>query len=274
MVVALALFNISNGFNLTGITLPTFNNSAKVNANTTNASDPNVTFENGIQVMRMNQSYNGYSPNTFTVQKGIPVKWVVNSQDAYSCAASIFSPQLGIKKILSEGENIIEFTPNQLGKVKFTCSMGMFTGIINVVDSVNIGKTGDESSCKLQDTVNTSETVTGCAIGENTLVPVVEREDVEGDNSETQLLKATYTLSEDIQPNNFTVKANVSVKLEVLAKDSGYGCMGSIALPGLSKEYYNLQQGQKAVFNFTPTKIGTYKIACAMGVPRGTITVQ
>jgi plastocyanin domain-containing protein len=49
--------------------------------------------------------------------------------------------------------------------------------------------------------------------------------------------------------------------------------MGSVALPGLARPYYLFQKGEKAVFNFTPTQKGTYKITCAMGVPRGTITV-
>ena len=50
--------------------------------------------------------------------------------------------------------------------------------------------------------------------------------------------------------------------------------MGSIALPGLSQTIDVFTQGKTTVFEFTPTKPGSYPITCAMGVPRGTIIVE
>lgn len=280
-VIALSLFNISNGLNLTGLTLPSVSNSSARSGS--KVSDPNVTIENGVQLVRMTQSGNGYSPRSFTIQKGIPVKWIITSTNANTCAASIFSSQLGIRKYLSVGENIIEFTPSETGTIKFSCSMGMYTGSFNVVDGA-VSNTGSYNNA-----VSYAATSAGgscgssgggcvCGGGAKNIQPSanVKAENVpstDDANTQVQLIEATYSVDKDIQPNNFTVKINIPVRFEIDVKDDGYGCMGSMALPGLAQDYYPLQKGQKIVFNFTPTKTGTYKITCAMGVPRGTITV-
>ena len=140
MVMGLSVFNISNGLNLAGVPLPVFGVVKTVSATPTSVIyDPNVTLENGVQVVRMTQNYNGYSPRAFTIQKGVPVKWIITSTSSNSCAASIFSAQLGIRRYLKLGENIIEFTPSDIGSIKFSCSMGMYVGSFNVVDVSGVG---------------------------------------------------------------------------------------------------------------------------------------
>ena len=132
MVIGLSLFNISNGMNLTGLSLPTFASASAKSID--KISDPNVVLVNGKQVVKMTQRFNGYSPRSFTIQKGIPVKWIVTSTDVNTCASSIYSSQLNIRKSLKLGENIIEFTPKDVGTIKFSCSMGMYTGFFNVAE--------------------------------------------------------------------------------------------------------------------------------------------
>ena len=129
VVIALALFNISNGFNLAG--LQTFTTKT---TNVDAGNDPNVTIENGVQIVRMDQELFGYSPNSFVIQKDIPVKWVINSKESRSCAASIFMQKYNIQQILNQGENVIEFTPDSVGTIPFSCSMGMYTGSFTVVE--------------------------------------------------------------------------------------------------------------------------------------------
>lgn len=92
-------------------------------------------------------------------------------------------------------------------------------------------------------------------------------------SGEVQLLKSIYTVKDDMQPSSFTVKVGQPVRLEVEAKEDGSGCMGSLALPGLAKKYETFKKGLTTVMEFTPTKKGSYQITCAMGVPRGTLTV-
>jgi len=130
-VVALGIFNISNGYALSGANIPlTSFNLPGENATAQVA----VPIENGEQIVNMKQLSNGYSPNVFEVKKGIPVKWVINSESAYTCAASIRMPAFGIAQFLNEGENIIRFTPAQTGTVRFTCGMGMYSGVFKVVE--------------------------------------------------------------------------------------------------------------------------------------------
>lgn len=88
---------------------------------------------------------------------------------------------------------------------------------------------------------------------------------------EVQVVKATYSAMDGFAPQELTVKAGVPARLEVEAFDNGAGCMGSIALPGLSQNVEVFRQGQKAIFEFTAESAGSYTIACAMGIPHGTI---
>lgn len=124
VVVILAVVNISSGYTLTGIIL-----GSPLAGNVSG-----VTIENGTQVVRITQSGNGYSPNKITVRKDIPVKLLVNATNIYSCAATMVIPKFKIATTFKEGLNEIEFTPTETGPVRFSCSMGMFGGVINVIN--------------------------------------------------------------------------------------------------------------------------------------------
>ncbi|MDD5464364.1 MAG: sulfite exporter TauE/SafE family protein [Candidatus Moranbacteria bacterium] len=132
LVIFLAIFNIANGYNLTGLQILT--NNKQQTTNNKQVSDPNVTMENGVQVVRMKEIASGYSPNKFTIKKGVPVKWVIDAQAPYSCASSLVVSSLKIQKTLKAGENVIEFTPKETGRILFSCSMGMYTGAFTVID--------------------------------------------------------------------------------------------------------------------------------------------
>lgn len=87
-----------------------------------------------VQVIEMTQKSYGYSPKTFTVKKGKPVRWIIDSQDQYSCASSILLAKYGINTTLKPGKNVFEFTPEETGRLNFSCSMGMYTGTIQVIE--------------------------------------------------------------------------------------------------------------------------------------------
>jgi len=126
VVIALAFFNLSNGFNLMGINASTFT----LNKTTDSTiQDPNVKLVNGVQEVRMTQISSGYTPNKFTIKKGIPVKWIITSKDDRSCASSIVSQKLGIRASLQLGENIFNFTPTETGTINFSCSHKFRTSI-------------------------------------------------------------------------------------------------------------------------------------------------
>lgn len=277
VVMALAIVNISNGYNLSGIALA----SPFKAGSSSDVFDPNVTLENGVQIVRMTQDGTGYSPNTFTIKKDIPVRWIVNSTNVNTCASSIVSSALNIRKGLDLGENIIEFIPKDTGVVKFSCSMGMYRGQFNVVDGSGSANTG--STQNVQQAAASSGGGGSCGAGGggcgcggggaqnlNLSDPVAPTAAKPG---EAQVIKTTYTRSSDIQPNRFVVKAGQPVRMEIDVKDDGSGCMSSIMVAGLTNPVI-LTKGEPVAFNFIPTKPGDYQITCAMGVPRGVITVN
>jgi len=264
VVMLLALFNISNGLNLIGV--------KSIFAKTiTTSVDKNVKMVNGVQVVKMTQKTDGYFPNKFTIKKGIPVKWIINSESLYSCASSIVSQELGIRNSLKLGENIFEFTPSKTGTIRFSCSMGMYTGSFSVVDDTGV---------IVADTVPVAKAPScgaaggGCGCGGGTSKNVTSTTGEVLNVGQTQVLKANYSVSTDITPNKFNVKVGIPVKLEITALENGQGCMGSVALPGLSETIFGFSKGKSVAFEFTPAKTGSFPITCAMGIPRGEIIVN
>ncbi|MFZ2206581.1 MAG: sulfite exporter TauE/SafE family protein [Microgenomates group bacterium] len=126
IVIAMALFNISNGLTLAGIKKNT------QETKTIQKQYPNVKMVNGVQVVHMEQNAQGYYPDVFTVKKGIPVKWIVKSVYPYSCASSLMVQKLNIRTVLTEKEQVFDFTPKEAGDIPFSCSMGMYSGTIQV----------------------------------------------------------------------------------------------------------------------------------------------
>ena len=280
VVIIFALFNISNGLGLAGFNL------AYGQAENVNLNDPNVTLANGVQVVRMKETGSGYSPNNFTIKLGIPVKWVIDAQAPFSCASSLVMQKFNIRKNLVKGENIIEFTPKETGRIPFSCSMGMYTGVFNVID-----KDGNSAAA-----INTVRAATprasgggcggggaasaaaagGCGCGgggaqikKDTTDTVAQ---IQGD---TQIINATYTASNYLQPNAFKVKAGTKVKFNIDVKDDSQGCGYAIMIPGLYNNAVPLQAGVPITMEFTPTAKGNYEITCGMQmITYGTITVE
>ncbi len=263
VVILLAFFNVSNGLNLLGVS------TASAFSKKQQAIDPNVTLVNGVQTVRMTQNGSGYSPNKFTIQKGIPVRWIVNSTNVYTCASSLVSQTLGIRKSLSLGENIFEFTPDKVGAIRFSCSMGMYNGVFNVVD----GSTTQSADTSPIANAGSCGSSGGCGCGGNARKAATQTTGETKTQGEVQIIKAVYNQTSDITPNNFTVKKGQPVKFTIDSRDDGVGCMGSITVPSLTSQVEVFSKGQEISFEFTPQNTGTFPITCAMGVPRGQIQV-
>lgn len=131
-VIFFGLFNLSNGYVLTGLNFDQEKN--KDNSQTSKIADPNVVLDNGVQVVSMTETNSGYSPNNITIKNGIPVRLVIDAQAPYSCASALLIPKYKIRAFLKAGENIVEFTPTSIGTIPFSCSMGMYKGMFNVID--------------------------------------------------------------------------------------------------------------------------------------------
>jgi sulfite exporter TauE/SafE/copper chaperone CopZ len=96
-------------------------------------------------------------------------------------------------------------------------------------------------------------------------------------SSDTKKLYATYQgvgKLPDITPSTFTTKVGQKTALIVDAKEDGAGCMSTIMISGLNDTPQLIRKDKRLVLSFTPTEAGDYTIMCAMGIPRGTITVE
>jgi len=92
-------------------------------------ADDTINSENkNYQIINMKITNSGFEPNTLKVKSGIPVKWVINGDQATGCTSRIIIPSLNISKNITRGENIIAFTPISKGNLAFSCGMGMVRG--------------------------------------------------------------------------------------------------------------------------------------------------
>jgi sulfite exporter TauE/SafE/copper chaperone CopZ/plastocyanin domain-containing protein len=171
LVVVLGMFMFGNGVSLSGISVP----SLPIAANQAQAGTGNIAqLEGEIQVITTGLSSGRYEP--IVVQKGIPVKWIIQAQDGEinGCNNSIVVPKLGLKKDLAIGDNVIEFTPEESGVIPYSCWMGMIRSKITVVDDITATGGSDDSVSSEESTVDNSsgDTTTGGLEDYNNLLEV------------------------------------------------------------------------------------------------------
>jgi sulfite exporter TauE/SafE/copper chaperone CopZ len=135
IVIILGIFMINNGLALTG---------AGFDIGTTTGNDPQTTIESapsttepvnantGSQEIRMEVNRYGFVPSTFELNKGVPIKWIINGKELTGCNNAIIVPSLGMEFKIKKGEQIIEFTPTEAGTIRWSCWMGMIQGSFNV----------------------------------------------------------------------------------------------------------------------------------------------
>lgn len=86
------------------------------------------------QTIVMDVSQDGFSPNQFTLRKGVPVNWVINGKELNECNRGIIVPKYDIKISVQPGTQTVHFIPKETGVVSWSCSMGMIPGSFNIVD--------------------------------------------------------------------------------------------------------------------------------------------
>ncbi|KKQ95577.1 MAG: hypothetical protein UT22_C0048G0007 [Parcubacteria group bacterium GW2011_GWC2_39_11] len=133
LVLFFALFNINAQLNALG--LASFND-IRIKPIASDSKEGFAPIIDGKQIMKMNASSSGYEPNYFKVKTNIPVKWEITDTGTSGCTNAIISRSLfeGEIKLIPGQISIKEFIPKKPGKYKFSCWMGMVSGIIEVVD--------------------------------------------------------------------------------------------------------------------------------------------
>ena len=88
----------NRGLAIAGLNLPFSDLTAKGTNGTSMVTKAQI--DNGVQTIRMSANNRGYTPNVLYVQKGVPVKWIVDGEQITSCNNQIIIPSLNSKKKL------------------------------------------------------------------------------------------------------------------------------------------------------------------------------
>lgn len=76
---------------------------------------------------------NGYSPSRVTVPAGQAVQIALERQGALGCTSLFLIPKLSIQTDISRGNKVVTATFPEPGSYRFTCGMGMYSGVIDAV---------------------------------------------------------------------------------------------------------------------------------------------
>ncbi|HQI17471.1 MAG TPA: sulfite exporter TauE/SafE family protein [Bacillota bacterium] len=136
LIIVLGLIMGNRGLALAGININPITAFASNSAGSSNPNVAKAALQDGIQIINMTADNNGYTPNAFYVQKGIPVRWIIDGKQLNSCNNAIVARGLNLEFKIKKGENIIEFTPGDKD-INFSCWMGMISGVIKVVDNLD-----------------------------------------------------------------------------------------------------------------------------------------
>lgn len=125
LVVVLGFVMFNNGLALSGINL--FKGSGA-------SSAVRAEVEGDVQVVTTELKGGRYEP--VIVEVGKPVKWNIKASNGSinGCNNRMFIREYGIEKNLENGDNIIEFTPTEIGTFTYSCWMGMIKSKIYVVN--------------------------------------------------------------------------------------------------------------------------------------------
>lgn len=267
VVIILGLVMTNRGLALSGVAMPDLSFLGGTQANAATVKAENV---DGKQVLKMSANASGYSPNVFFVQKGIPVRWIISGDSLNSCNNEIVVPEYNIQQKLKPGENIIEFTPESIGSISFSCWMGMIRGTFKVVDDVSKITEQDRQN---EQQNNPQQSGGGGCCGAGAIVqgPITENDIVFAANSGS---KQTATMNVDGKGYNPRVlvfqKDSKSASFIIKAKDLN-ACNNVIVFPevGYQKQ---LKEGDNTI-DFNPSQSAVLGFSCTMGMLYGDLVV-
>ena len=254
LVVMLAVFNLNNGLTLTGLN---FNlvSAFSFNKNVDDQEVLAIPIVNGKQIVDMQVIGLNYTPYRFSVQQGIPVEWRIDGSQAQGCAQVVTVPKLGTVKYLSPtSPTIINFIPQELGSIPFSCSMGMttrgseFIVVPNLSTEFGLGTNGIVGR-KITDD-NLDENRLGCNPEFTTCL-------VQKVSMEVSRERGFYPLVQ-------TIKRGIPVELTVDDQIPLGGCMGMMTIP--EYEIAQLLKIGENIIKFKPTRTGNINVVCNMGM--------
>jgi uncharacterized protein len=144
LVIALGIIMLNNGLVLTGSGYD-FKSLVERPANSEFSGNVAVQ-KDGYQEIRMDVTRYGWEPDTFVLKAGVPVKWIIDGKEVNYCNNAIQVPGYNLNFDIKAGEQVIEFTPDKEGTVRWSCWMGMIPGTFIVKDDISSADIAQEIS--------------------------------------------------------------------------------------------------------------------------------
>jgi sulfite exporter TauE/SafE len=131
VLLVLGLVSVNSGLTLMGSPLSVTNMLQTVKAAQTDLASAPVPQSDGVNLY-LSAGNSGYSPRLLHARAQTPITLNLVTRQTYSCARSFVIPALGVEKLLPEsGTEAISIPAQATGTVmRFSCSMGMYTGEI------------------------------------------------------------------------------------------------------------------------------------------------
>lgn len=246
LVLVLSVFNLNSGLLLTGIDI---SNAFSISAETEQSAS-SVTQEEGKQVINMEVSAYGYSPSSFTIEAGKPTLIRASADSNIGgCTSVLTVPEFDLTKYLRPGENELGPIENPTDDFIITCSMGMVSANVNVVEENTASRTSSSS-------VSTSKEL---EIPEN-----------------TQVVEFKWTYS-GFTPSVLAIQKGIPTVVSISAEASTGGCMSTVVFPNFDQSGFVPSPGEEPLLlalDTTAAEPGDYPITCGMGIEMATLRIQ
>ena len=88
----------------------------------------------GVQQLTLTATNGGYTPSVLRARAGVPTILTVHTDDVIGCTRAFVIPATGYQEYLPDtGDTPIDLGTLEVGEVRFTCAMGMYSGTIEVI---------------------------------------------------------------------------------------------------------------------------------------------
>ena len=85
----------------------------------------------GVQQIRIEVGHSSYSPSRVRARAGLPTKLTLQTKGIRGCTSGIVIPKAHVERSLPEtGETVVDLGKLAAGRLEYTCSTGMYHGLI------------------------------------------------------------------------------------------------------------------------------------------------
>jgi plastocyanin domain-containing protein len=120
----------------------------KVSSDTEGYNTYNTALSDGsVQKVKLTMQGYTYNLEPSTLKMNVPVEMEVDMSTVTGCMRDVVIKDFNVRQYVSEGKNIIKFTPTKEGTFGIACSMNMGRGVFSVT---NEGKITPASTAELE----------------------------------------------------------------------------------------------------------------------------